>query len=196
MPTTSNRGEMGVKSIRLHGMRIEELPLGLGNQAKAGIPLALDNERLQEIDNVIASYPRVTVEYLEARVTESQTSMQDFIRTKQETKQKIAEYRALIQQCEGKKSLRDLEPEIQAVQKRDDLDLAGKVAAIKALKVGTSQYDAAQLTQQITQFEEGIERLDNAIQAENDSIAKLRETKGMIAIRDLQLKRLGVQRIE
>ena len=196
MPTTSNRGEMGVKSIRIHGMRIEELPLGMGNQAKAGIPLALNNERLQEIENVLAAYPRVTVEYLDARILEAQTSMQDFIRTKKETQAKIGEYRALIQQCEGKRTLRELEPEIKAIQQRDDLDLAGKTAAIKALKVGVAQYDPQQLSQQIAQFEESIERFDAAVQSENDSIAKLRETKGKITVRDMQLRQLGVQKVE
>jgi hypothetical protein len=188
---TSNRGEVGVASIRLNGWRIAEIPLGLGNQAVAQIPLALDLERQQEIENILASYPRVTAEYLESRIRECQTAIKDFQRVKKETRVKIGEYRALMQAEEGKPMLRDLDDKIAEIAKTD-LSHEEKVAQIKALKQGCTPYDTKSMQAQIDQFEMNMDRLDEAIQQENDSIAELNETKGMIAIRDNELRGLGV----
>jgi len=192
----SNKGEVGVKSIRLNDMKIEDLPMGQGNEAVKGLPEAIENEHQQMIEEVLARYPRVTVEYLDGRIAEAQRSMSDFINTRKKTRTKIGEYRALIQSCEGRKTLREVEPQIDEIAANPDLEKDQKMRLIRELKQDCAEYDVPSMIEQIAQFEDNIERLDDAIQKENDSIAELRETKGRISIRDSQLKALGVTDIQ
>lgn len=194
--TRSNEGEVGVESIRINGMRIGDLPIGMGNQAKEWLPIAMDVERQNKIENILASYPRVTMAYLEARIRECKTAIKDFKRVRDETQEEIGRYRALIQQSEGRPSLRSIEPRIDEVANNDALSHEEKVAVIKQLKQDAAQWDIENLQVQIEQFEENIRRLDKAMDQEQDSLSDLYETKGKIMARDLELRALGVERIE
>lgn len=192
----SNIGESGVKSTRLLGKRIENLPPHMSAQAMQQLPGAYALEKQNAIKTLMAEYPRVTREYLEGRIREATTAKKDFLQTKIDTKGKIKEYRQLIKQAAGRKSMRDIEPELEAIRTSTTMEFEEKKAAVAELRRDLVDYSVDDLYDQIDLFEENITRLDIAIEAESNSIAELREVMGQIAVRDKKLRELGVDRIE
>jgi hypothetical protein len=190
----NNFGEVGVDSIRINGQRIADLPLGLGNDAKDQIPIALSNERQQKIADVLARYPRVTREYLQSRMRECQTAIADFKRVKKETQEAIKDFTLLAQNQEGV-AFHDIEEELYKIGHRTDLSFEERKRLIAEKRSTVSVYNPVDLSKQITNFQENIERLDDAIQAENDSVSELVGLLARIDIRDAELKSLGVTTI-
>lgn len=194
MGQTSNVGEVGVASIRIAGQRIEDLPLGQGNEAKAQIPLALDRERQHAIATVLARFPTGKRVYYESRIKEASSNIVGFGEERVLRRKWIGEYRATIQQIEGVPNVRDLDDDIFAVSQRTDIDLEEKKQIIHDMKEGHTTYVAGDMEAQMTQYEVDIERYDIAIQDENDSIGLLRQTIGLVEMRDKELENLGVVR--
>lgn len=190
-----NIGEVGVESIRINGQKIGRLPFGQSQRTAEQIPLALAHEKQQKIADVLARYPRVTHEYIDSRLVECQNAIIDFTRVKKETQTKIKDFTHLAQQQNGE-SFTDIEDELYEIGARTDISKDEKLQLIKARRHGIAEYDRNQLYQQVTQFQENIERLDAAIQAENDSITELRVLLGKLEVRDAELKALGVTKIE
>jgi hypothetical protein len=62
------------------------------------------------------------------------------------------------------------------------------------MKEGHTTYVSEDMVTQIGQYETDIERYDEAIQDENNSIGLLRQTIGLVEMRDQELKNLGVTR--
>lgn len=194
MGQTSNIGEVGVGSIRIAGQRIEDLPLGLGNEAKAQLPLAMDMERQQKIAGVLSRFPTGKRVYYESRIKEASANIVGFGEQRIKRRKWIGEYRATLQQIDGMPNVRDLEEDIFAVSQRTDIDLAEKTQVIHDMKEGTTTYVPEKMVEQIGQYEVDIERYDEAIQDENNSIGLLRQTIGLVEMRDQELKNLGVTR--
>lgn len=192
---SDNSDEVGVESIRINGQRISELPFGASQRAAEQIPLALATEKQQKISDVLARYPRATREYIDARLHECTCAISDFTRVKKETQQKIADFTLLAQTQQGE-NFTDIEDELYAIGARSDIGLEEKKVLIKERRANVCDYDRNSLYRQITQFQENIERLDAAIQAENDSITELKVLLGKLEIRDAELKQLGVAKIE
>lgn len=189
-----NIGEVGVESIRINNKKIDDLPFGQAQRAADQLPAALAAEQQQKISDVLARYPRVTHEYIESRLHECATAIKDFKRVKKETQQKIADFTLLAQQQQGE-NFTDIEDELYEIGARTDIDIEEKKRLIKDRRSNCSAYDRNSLYTQITQFQENIERLDNAIQAENDSITELKVLLGKLEVRDAELKLLGVTEI-
>ena len=122
-------------------------------------------------------------------------AISDFTRVKKETQQKIADFTLLAQTQQGE-NFTDIEDELYAIGARSDIGLEEKKVLIKERRANVCDYDRNSLYRQITQFQENIERLDAAIQAENDSITELKVLLGKLEIRDAELKQLGVAKIE
>lgn len=192
----SNIGEVGVKSIRLAGKKIENLPPHQSAVALQQIPAAKALELENEIKGILASYPRVTQEYLQSRIREAEQSKADFLRTKVETKGKIKELRMLVKQASERKTISDIQPELEAIRVDDSMSFEEKKAKVQELMAGTGLYSVDGLYDQVDLFEENIVRLDQAIEQETESIAELREVLAQITIRDKQLKALGVTEIQ
>jgi hypothetical protein len=190
----NNRGEVGVESIRINGYKIANLPFGQSQRVSEQIPLALATEKQQKISDVLARYPRVTREYIDSRLTECIVAIKDFSRVKKETQQKIADFTLLAQQQQGE-NFTDIEDELYEIGARTDISIDEKKVLIKERRANCAEYDRNSLYTQITQFQENIERLDAAIQAENDSITELKVLLGKLEVRDAELKMLGVTEI-
>jgi hypothetical protein len=190
-----NIGEVGVESIRINGQKIGSLPFGQSQRTADQIPLALAHEKQQKIADVLARYPRVTHEYIDSRLLECQNAIIDFSRVKKETQTKIKDFTHLAQEQSGE-SFTDIEDELYEIGARTDIGIEAKKALIRERRQNVSEYDRNHLYQQITQFQENIERLDAAIQAENDSITELKVLLGKLEVRDAELKALGVSKIE
>ncbi len=192
MGQTSNIGEVGIRSIRIAGHRVEDLPLGMGNEAKAQIPLALDMQRQQKIAGVLKKFPTGKRVYYESRVKEANSNIVGFGEQRVLRRKWIGEYRATLQQIDGVPNVRELEDEIFAVSQRTDIDLAEKTSIIHNMKEGHTTFVPEAMVEQMTQYETDIERYDIAIQEENDAIGLLSQTIGLVELRDFELRNLGV----
>lgn len=195
MGQSSNIGEVGVGSIRIAGQRVEDLPLGQGNEAKVQIPLAMDMERQQKIATVIASFPTGKKVYFQSRIDEANSNIRGFGKQRVLRRRWIGEYRNTLKEIEGQPNVRELDDEIFAVSQRTDIDLAEKTSIIHNMKEGYTTYEPEAMETQMAQYEVDIERYDTAIQEENDSIGVLRQTIGLVDMRDHELKNLGVTRV-
>ena len=187
----SNIGETGLESLRINGKRIGDLPFGASQQAQVQLPMFIAAERQQQIKTVYASYPKASRDYLLARKRECETGIKDFKRVKAEKQVKIKELVLLAKNQNGP-SFRDIEEELYAIGARTDISVDEKKKLIAEKRAQVSDYDPLSILQQVEQFQEDIERLDAAIQQENDSIAELTATLAKVEIRDAELRRLGV----
>lgn len=192
----SNIGEVGVKSIRLAGKKIENLPPHQSAVALLQLPEARRIEHENKIKTVLAEYPRTTQEYVQSRIKEAEAAKRDFLQTKIDTKGKIKDLRGLVKQVSGRKTFKDIEPELEEIRTNQTMTFEEKKAAVRELRKDIVDYSVEGLYQQVDLYEENLLRLDDAIDAETESIAQLRETLAQLVIRDKQLKALGISEIQ
>ncbi len=184
----SNIGEVGVKSIRIKGQKIENLPLGMGNEAKAQLPNVIAQERIRKIEGVNSKYPTLRIDYIDSRVKECRENITRIQKTMGEQSTMISEYRGHINMS------RYREDEIAKWQTQlDDCDIDEARFNIekKALLRRFPAYEISAMKQQIVQCEEAIKRCDEVIQTEHDSIAEFTEAKALCKQRDVELAALG-----
>jgi hypothetical protein len=174
----SNIGQTGVASIRIKGQRIEDLPLGLGNQAKDQMADAIETERLNAIAEINAQYPHQRVDYLSARINECEENKNRMRRMISETHGRIQEYRGLIMSCDMRDKL--LADEDDPVKRKEILGHWGR-------------WDAEALRQQIEQDKEAIERFEDVIKQEDESIKEHSECISLCRERDKKLAQLGAK---
>lgn len=178
--TTSNIGETGVKSIRLAGMKIEDLPIAEAARVQPQIKIAEDTERQNEIGNIMKKYPTQRVDYLEGRIAEckkSQTGMAELALREQA---RIQEYQGHIEMCKHRdRMLAKLDPERDAEE-------------IKQLK-RQFPYVIDRLEAQIVISNESIERFNTVVKQESASIQELSECLALCKQRDRELRALNVQ---
>lgn len=180
-PEDSPIGISGPESVRLNGVRIENLPIAEGARAKEQIPEVYEADRQTKIAAIKARYPKASVVYYEARVRECHENIERIKNFRDKQQAQISDYTSQLAMCKYR------EGEIAAIPE-DDPD---RVAKIKELKKRFPPYDVKAMRAQIVQFEEACERSDSVIAQENASIAELSEAIGRCRQRDLELKALG-----
>ena len=183
MRTTSNIGISGVESIRIGEMKICDLPIAESAIAKQQIPLAEDVERQNKIADILVGYPKQGVNYLTSRIRECEENITKIGQMKNDQSKMISEYTAQITLCKFRDS------EIEAI---DDLDL-DKPFKVKELFKKFPPYQVPAMEQQIIQSNEAIERADGVIATEFNSIAEMRELKGLCQQRDMKLRYLNAK---
>ena len=176
----SNIGQSGQKSIRIDGMKIDNLPLGQGNEAKAGLADFLKTDKETKENNVVARYPKHKRPFLESQIRECKRNIQKIKNFKAELKEKISEYRQLIKDCE----YRDKEME------KHDPDKPEDQKAIKELRLKYPPYNIEAMQQQIIQFEEGIERCDETIEQDYNSVSKISGILALVEQKERELKNI------
>ena len=182
----SNVGETGVASIRVKGQRIEDLPLGLGNQAKDQLADAIETERLNAIAEINAQYPHQRVDYLSARINECEENKNRMRKMIAETNARIQEYQGLMLKCGVRdQMLADLEAE--------NLTLEHERAKRKKIYSDWGRWDEASLAQQVEQDKEAIERFQDVIRQEDESIKEHSEVISLCRERDKKLAKLGAK---
>jgi hypothetical protein len=113
MSETPNTGELGTLSIRVNGVRINELPIAEQHEARQQLALAQDDERQQKIKSVMASYPPYQVSALKAQIVTSQASIQRAQTVIDKENQVISDYTGHVAVCERRdQELRDLGVEL------------------------------------------------------------------------------------
>jgi hypothetical protein len=171
---SSNIGETGVKSIRLKGKRIEELPLGTNNEAKEQLVDAIETERLNAIAEVCAKYPTQRIDYLTARINECEANKNNMRKMITDTYGRIQEYQGLVMQCEVRdKMLAELPC---AICKQVELEHRGDERHV---------YEK--------QDEEALQRFEDVIKAEDESIKEHMQVITLCKQRDIELAALGAK---
>jgi predicted RNase H-like nuclease (RuvC/YqgF family) len=175
----------GVDSIRIKGRKIQELPLGQGNEAKAQLPMAIEDERLAAIETVNAEYPTHRIDYLLSRIKECEENKDRMQTTTDQLNTMTSEYNGQIKMCEHR------DREIEKLQKASDSSPSQVEAGVKELKRKYPPYDIAAMEQQIVQNGEGIERCKQVVIAEDASIKEFTEVLTLCRQRDKALAKLG-----
>ena len=211
---TSNKGQVGIPSIRIGGMQVADLPLVAGAHAKMGLPLAIDNERKQNVKKVLKMYPTQKVSYLRGAMRESQANINTQTNFKAETAAKIANYEGQRGGVEyGRQQLEKLDPggeiasffgQIGAEQIRAkaegrepdvpevDEAMYAKYEQIKSIRVNFPPYNEKAMDAQIELFRAGILAADKVIGTEYNSIAEFTGVLVLCERRDAELTALGV----
>lgn len=196
----SNVGETGASSIRLKGQRIEDLPLGLGNQAKEQLLDVHEVERLNAIAEINAQYPHQRVDYMSARINECEANKNRMRKMIAETHGRIQEYRGLIMQCDMRdKLLADLLCSICHLPDSDHghgderHEYTAPVEERKEILTRWGRWDADALRQQIEQDEEALGRFEDVIRQEDESIKEHSQIISLCRERDKKLAKLGAK---
>lgn len=173
----SNEGTIGIDSIRIGGMKLDNLPIAEGANAKqqwAGIQEA---DKANTIVNISAKYPKQSVAWVTGAILEAEDTIRRVrdLMVRQQTM--INEYIGHISLCEH----RDRE-----IAKTDDVD------KIKALRLQYPPYNVDAMNVQIRLCKEAIERSNTVIDKEHDSIFELKELRSQCELRDSELKPYGV----
>jgi len=177
----------GVESIRIKGQKIDDLPLGLGNQAKAQLPMAIEQERLNAIHTVNAEYPTHRIDYLVSRINECNENKTRMNQTIDAQNTMISDYTGQISMCKHR------DREIEKLYADKTMPVERLDFEIKALKKQFPPYDVAAMEQQIVQCREAIERCNKVKQQEDDSVAEFSGVVALCKERDKKLAQLGAK---
>lgn len=184
----SNIGQEGVESIRIKGKQIQDLPLGQGNQAKEQLPAAIETARLNKIAGINAKYPTHRVDYLNSRINECRENIDRIKGSQAQQAQMISDYKGHIALCKH----RDRElSRLQEMFHKNEINPDELAAKRKQLKKDFPLYDVDAMLKQIVQCEEAIERCNDVIKQENDSIEEFTEVLTLCRQRDKELKQWG-----
>jgi hypothetical protein len=182
--TKSNKGEVGVKSIRIAGMKFDDLPIAESALAKQQLPEAEKNEKENQIANIKARYPTQNVNYLIGRIREARGMIARFQQERNRIGHDRLQYKVLLSDAEK----RDIEIEDLKQQDLGEEDFNAKV---RELNKRYGPWQVKGLSDQILQFEDSIRRFDETIQREQEVIDELSELLGECRARDKELSRLG-----
>lgn len=186
---TSNIGETGVKSIRLKGMKIEELPLPMAARVQDQLELAKDTERQNKIGEVIATHPTQRVDYLEGRIAECKQSQENMNTLALTEQQRIQEYQGHIEMCKHRdRELKKIDEAVAEGHMTEDYAEQQR----KSLRL-QFPYVIDRLQAQIDISNGSIQRFNEVSRRESGSIQELSECLALCRKRDELLKQLGVQ---
>ena len=174
----SNMGQTGLESIRLGGMKIDSLPIAESALTKEQMPVIQESIKRNELGNIIAKYPKQTVDWVKGAIRECEDTIKKVRALKGQQQTMIDEYTGHISLC----SYRDKE-----IAKTDD---KGKIAD---LKLQFPPYNVEAMQQQITQCKEAIERSDGVIDKEHNAIADLKKLLTTCQQRDKELEPFGIK---
>jgi hypothetical protein len=176
----SNKGKEGLDSLRINGSKLDNLPLGQGEKAKEGLVDFLKTDKETKENNIRAKYPKVGEEYIRGILREVNHNIKRVKGLKKDLQGKIAEYRTLITLTQGQ--IRD--SQIEQLNKENPED----AEKIKQLLKQFPPYNIKALEEQVTQFEQSIERCDSVIEKEYESIAEFTKNLALVQQRDRELK--------
>ena len=172
----NNIGEIGVESMRLGGMSLDELPIAEAAGVSARLPAFLKTQEENTIDAIKGRHPKQTIAWCDGAIRTCELNITNIRRLIGEQRQMITDYTGHISLCKH----RDKE-----LAKTDDPD------EIKEIKKQFPLYDVKAMEQQIQQCNEAIYRSDKVIDQEHASIAEIKELRAKCVKRDEELKPYG-----
>ncbi len=170
-------GETGQPSIRLSGLKVEDLPWWIREGIKRQIALMVAEERKTRILEVLATHPTYRADYLKSKIEECRKNIKVVAAHKVREQGTVEEYSILIAQC----AIRDRE-----------LEGVEDPAKIKAIKKKYPPYNVPAMETQITQCREAMKRCDEVIAKDRQSLEEIHAVRGQCQIRDSELRKLGV----
>lgn len=176
-----NIGEVGAKSIRLGGTKIDDLPIAEAHFAKQQLPAALATEQENEIAGIRERYPTQPVAALEGRIREARSMIARFRQQLEQVRTERQKYVALLRDVK-KRDVEIAKLDSNAFEYRD---------SVKRLNDQYGPWQENGLRTQIGQFDESLERFSETIEQEQASIDELSEVLGECRARDKELARLG-----
>jgi len=174
----SNIGQTGLESIRIGGMKIDNLPIAESAITKQQMPEVDASIKRNKLGNIIAKYPKQTVDWVKGAIKECEDTIKKIRALKEQQQKMIDEYTGHISLCD----YRDKE-----IAKTTDM------TKIADLKLKFPPYNVESMKQQIVQCKEAIIRSDGVIDSEHKSIAELRDLLTVCKKRDEELKPFGIK---
>lgn len=178
----SNEGILGIESIRLGGMTLDNLPIAEGALTKAQMPDIIAADKKNTIDNIIAKYPKQTVAWVRGAIRDCEVTIKNVRGLKVGQNTMINEYSTHIGLCVHR------DREVAKLNAENPADLV----EIKKLKLQFPPYNVKAMKQQIEQCKEAIERSDIVIDKEHSDIATFKELLTTCMQRDKELAEFGV----
>lgn len=178
-----NTGELGRKSIRLGGYTIDDLPIAEAALTRHQMTIVDEDERQAAIKHIIHRYPKQRVPYLRSRLAECNENIARIHQLRDKNVASISEYQGQISLCEH----RDRE---LAKIGDDDPD---KIEKIKQLKRDFPLYNVQKMEEQIVMFKESVDRAEEVVETERNSIQEFTAVLALCMRRDEDLRRLGVK---
>ena len=186
MTEISNEGKTGVDSIRIGGMKIDDLPIAEAAITKQQWPTIIKAGKDNAIKNVKAQYPKQTITWINGAIRECEDSIKRVRKLTVSQQIMIDEYTGHISLCEYR------DKEAHSIQKGEKSDSEKKLL-LKELNLRFPPYNVEAMRIQIKQCKEAIERCDGVIDKEHHSISELRELLVKCTSRDNKLRALGEQ---
>lgn len=183
MQESDNTGQLGIESMRLGGMRITDLPIAEAASVRFQMPIVEDTQRQNQIRSILVGAPKQRVDYLQSRIVEAEQNLGRINGLKSQQVQMISDYTAQISLCEHR------DREIARISEDDP----NKDALVKDLFKRFPPYQIPAMKQQIVQCKEAIERCDDVVAKEYDTIAEFREVMALCVKRDNDLRNLGAK---
>lgn len=175
---SSNIGKTGLDSIRLGGMSLDMLPIRESAITQEQWSEVEANDKRQQIENILAEYPKGKISYFNSRIDECQENIERIRQLKADQQKMINEYTAHIGLCKHRDKM---------------LALTDDPAEIRKLNIQFPPYNVEAMEEQIKLCEDAIERSDNVIDQEFSSILELRDVINRCQERDAKLKPFGVK---
>lgn len=179
-----NIGEVGIASIRINGMRIQQLPIAEKALSLAQMPEVQRKKKELDIERVLKKYPSASVEYLESRERECRENIRRVEQMIVDQQTMIKDYTGWVQIMEVREQSLELASKIENEEERN--------LEIRKIEKKWPPYQSGALLDQIQQCREAVERGQKVIAEENASIAMLNENMGLAKLRDKELSGLGV----
>lgn len=185
----SNEGQLGIDSIRIGGMKLDDLPIAEGAITKQQLPEILEADRKNTIDNIVAKYPKQSVAWVRGAIIECEATLTNVRGLKESQNKMINDYSGHISLC----AHRDRElTALDNMLKTGGITQGYHDERAKKLKLDFPPYDVKAMKQQIQQCKEAIVRSDVVIDKEHQDISTLRELLTKCMQRDVELKEFGV----
>lgn len=187
--STENQGISGPASLRIDGMKVSNLPFGARQQVAEMMPDFLQEQRKIKVDSIIARYPRAKKPWCEGAIRECELNVVKFKAERAHTMKEMDRYHGLMRRNDGRE-WDEVEAEVtQLVIDRgkpqpgtDEFETLR--ADIRALNETRKPYEGEALWGQIKLFQENLERYDDAIAKERESIIEMKDILRLIGERD------------
>lgn len=176
---TSNEGIYGPESLRLKGKTVDELPIREARLTLDQLPMVNAADRKNQAEDIIAKYPQQKVEWIDGAIRECRGNMVNVRALREDTNRQIGEYLGIISLCKHR------DKQLQAAKTEEEE---------KAIKAQFPPYNVKAMKTQIGQFRATINRCDEVIDKEQDSIQQLTELRTKCVERDQKLAALGHDR--
>jgi len=173
---SDNIGTKGPDSLRLGGMKVDELPFAAAEQTKGQLPEFYATEKLNKMARIKARYPTQTVDWCDGALRECQSNLKNVATLKKQHEASIVEYLAFISQCKR----RD----------RKIREAKGDEEQIKAIRKQFPLYQVKPMKTQVGQFKAAINRCVEVMDKERESIKQVSELREKCVERDRLLKEL------